>query len=100
MRRQVPIGVLISGSGTNLQSIIDAIEAKELDAEIQVVLSNRAHAYGLVRAKNTGFPSRSWITNGSLVESHLIRRWSKFCERVKWNWLCLRVSCGFCPRYS
>src|SRR5678816_2060243 len=68
MRRPVPIGVLISGSGTNLQSIIDAIEAKQLEAKIQVVLSNRADAYGLVRAKKHGisvevldhkrFPSR------------------------------------------
>jgi phosphoribosylglycinamide formyltransferase 1 len=56
MRRQVLIGVLISGSGTNLQSIIDAIEAKELDAKIQVVLSNRSDAYGLVRAKKHGIP--------------------------------------------
>ena len=56
MRRQVPIGVLISGSGTNLQSIIDAIEAKELDAKIQVVLSNRIDAYGLMRAKKHGIP--------------------------------------------
>lgn len=56
MRRQVPIGVLISGSGTNLQSIIDAIETKELDAKIQVVLSNRIDAYGLVRAKKHGIP--------------------------------------------
>jgi phosphoribosylglycinamide formyltransferase-1 len=56
MRRQVPIGVLISGSGTNLQAIIDAIEAKELDAKIQVVLSNRIDAYGLVRAKKHGIP--------------------------------------------
>jgi phosphoribosylglycinamide formyltransferase 1 len=56
MRRPVPIGVLISGSGTNLQSIIDAIEAKQLEAKIQVVLSNRADAYGLVRAKKHGIP--------------------------------------------
>jgi phosphoribosylglycinamide formyltransferase 1 len=56
MRRQVPIGVLISGSGTNLQAIIDAIEAQQLDARIQVVLSNRADAYGLVRAKKHGIP--------------------------------------------
>jgi phosphoribosylglycinamide formyltransferase-1 len=56
MRRPAPIGILISGSGTNLQSIIDAIEAKELDAKIQVVLSNRADAYGLVRAKKHGIP--------------------------------------------
>lgn len=68
MARQVAIGVLVSGSGTNLQSIIDAIEAKRLDAEIEVVLSNKADAYGLVRAQNHGiatevldhkqFPSR------------------------------------------
>jgi phosphoribosylglycinamide formyltransferase-1 len=68
MARQIPIGVLISGSGTNLQSIIDAIEAQKLDAKIEIVLSNKADAYGLVRAQNHGiqtevlehknFPSR------------------------------------------
>jgi len=52
MARQLPIGVLISGAGTNLQAIIDAIEAKHLDAAIKLVLSNKADAYGLVRAKN------------------------------------------------
>ena len=57
MARQVPIGVLVSGSGTNLQAIIDAIEAKRLDAKIAVVLSNEADAYGLVRAKNHGIPT-------------------------------------------
>jgi phosphoribosylglycinamide formyltransferase 1 len=57
MARQVPIGVLISGSGTNLQSIIDAVEAKKLDAQIQLVLSNKADAYGLVRAQNHGIPT-------------------------------------------
>jgi phosphoribosylglycinamide formyltransferase-1 len=66
--RQIPIAVLVSGSGTNLQAIIDQIEAKRLDAKIEVVLSNKADAYGLVRAKNHGiatevldhkqFPSR------------------------------------------
>jgi phosphoribosylglycinamide formyltransferase 1 len=57
MARQVSIGVLISGGGTNLQSIIDVIEAKQLDAKIQFVLSNKADAYGLVRAKNHGIPT-------------------------------------------
>jgi len=52
MARQVSIGVLVSGSGTNLQAIIDQIEAKRLDAKIEVVLSNKADAYGLVRAQN------------------------------------------------
>jgi phosphoribosylglycinamide formyltransferase-1 len=57
MAWKLPIGVLISGSGTNLQAIIDAIEAKRLDAAIQLVLSNRADAYGLVRAKSHGIPT-------------------------------------------
>lgn len=52
MARLVPIGVLISGGGTNLQAIIDATAAKKLDAKIQLVLSNKEDAYGLVRAKN------------------------------------------------
>jgi phosphoribosylglycinamide formyltransferase 1 len=54
MAKAIPIGVLISGSGTNLQSIIDAIEAKRLDAKIEVVLSNKADAHGLARAQNHG----------------------------------------------
>jgi len=54
MARNLPIGILISGSGTNLQAIIDAIESRRLDAQIAVVLSNKADAYGLVRAQNHG----------------------------------------------
>jgi phosphoribosylglycinamide formyltransferase-1 len=57
MAAKLPIAVLISGSGTNLQSIIDAIAANRLDAKIEVVLSNRADAFGLVRAKNHGIPN-------------------------------------------
>ena len=50
----VKLGVLISGSGTNLQAIIDAIAEGTLDAEIRVVISSRPDAYGLVRAKEAG----------------------------------------------
>jgi phosphoribosylglycinamide formyltransferase 1 len=48
------IGVLISGRGSNLQSIIDAIAARRLDATIAVVVSNRADAQGLARARAAG----------------------------------------------
>jgi phosphoribosylglycinamide formyltransferase-1 len=54
MSGKLPIAVLISGSGTNLQAIIDAVESGKLDARIELVLSNRADAYGLARAKNHG----------------------------------------------
>jgi phosphoribosylglycinamide formyltransferase 1 len=56
MAEKLPIAVLISGGGTNLQAIIDAIAGNRLDAKIEVVLSNRADAFGLVRAKNHGIP--------------------------------------------
>lgn len=57
MNRTMRLGVLISGSGTNLQAIIDAIEAGRLDAEIAVVISNHEGARGLVRAKEHGIPA-------------------------------------------
>jgi phosphoribosylglycinamide formyltransferase-1 len=64
----VKLGVLISGTGSNLQAIIDAILRGELKAEIRLVISNRADAQGLDRARRHGietlvlehrkFPSR------------------------------------------
>ncbi|MDD5392954.1 MAG: phosphoribosylglycinamide formyltransferase [Thiothrix sp.] len=49
--------VLISGSGSNLQSIIDAIRAQRLQAQIVAVISNKADAYGLQRASNAVIPA-------------------------------------------
>jgi phosphoribosylglycinamide formyltransferase 1 len=48
------IAVLISGRGSNLQSIVDAIGAGALDAAIAVVVSNRSDAAGLLRAREAG----------------------------------------------
>jgi phosphoribosylglycinamide formyltransferase-1 len=45
------LGVLISGSGTNLQAIIDACADGSLDARVAVVISNKAGAFGLERAR-------------------------------------------------
>ena len=50
----VNIGVLISGGGTNLQSIIDNIKNGRIKGEIKIVISNIKEAYGLERAKNSG----------------------------------------------
>lgn len=54
MAEPLPLGVLLSGSGTNLQALIDAIEAGRLDARIAVVISNDPDAYGLTRARAHG----------------------------------------------
>lgn len=52
------IAVLVSGGGTNLQAIIDAINAGKItDAEICLVLSNNKNAYALERAEKAGIPA-------------------------------------------
>jgi len=51
------LAVFVSGGGSNLQSIIDKIEAGILDAEIRLVLSNNPDAYGIERARKHGIES-------------------------------------------
>ncbi len=52
------VAVLVSGGGTNLQAIIDAVnEGKITNAEISLVISNNKNAYALERAKNAGIAS-------------------------------------------
>jgi len=55
----LPIVVLISGNGTNLQAIIDAVRRGELAAEIRAVISNRPQAFGLERARRAGIPAET-----------------------------------------
>jgi phosphoribosylglycinamide formyltransferase-1 len=50
----VPLGLLISGRGSNLQAVIDAIAARRVRARVAVVISNRADAQGLGRAERAG----------------------------------------------
>lgn len=45
------LAVLISGNGSNLQAIIDAINRNQLNAKIDVVISNKENAYGITRAR-------------------------------------------------
>ncbi len=78
MARKVPLGILISGNGSNFQAIIDAIEKKRLDAEVRVVVSNREDAYGLVRAQKHGVPTEivdhRKFPSREAFDQHLIER--------------------------
>ena len=51
-------GVLISGSGTNLQALLDAAAKPDYPVEIVLVISNKGEAYGLERAKGAGVATR------------------------------------------
>ncbi len=53
------LAVLLSGSGTTLQNIINRIEAGELDAAVSCVISSRADAYGLERARKHGITHKA-----------------------------------------
>ena len=55
--RQLRLAVLISGSGSNLQALIDGQQAGTLPVEIVVVISNRADAFGLERARRASIPT-------------------------------------------
>jgi len=55
------IAVLVSGSGSNLQSIIDKVAAGALDARIRLVFSNKPEAFGLERARRAGIPQTSFL---------------------------------------
>jgi phosphoribosylglycinamide formyltransferase-1 len=57
MGKLLKIGVLVSGSGSNLQAIIDSIEKGKLTAQIACVISNNAGAFALERARRHGITS-------------------------------------------
>ena len=57
-QRPLPIVVLISGNGSNLQAIMEAIAQQALSVEIRAVISNNPHAPGLLHAQEAGIPTR------------------------------------------
>ena len=76
MTEKITIGVLVSGNGSNLQSIIDSVEAGNINAEIACVISNNAKAFALERAKRHQIPAfyldhRSF-SNREEFDSHVV----------------------------
>ncbi|MFY9605685.1 MAG: phosphoribosylglycinamide formyltransferase [Thermoplasmata archaeon] len=68
--RRIRIGVLASGGGTNLQSIIDACESGEIDGDVVVVISNVPEAFALERAKKHGIDAFAFPHKGITREDH------------------------------
>lgn len=57
MGQKINLAVLISGRGSNLQSILEACQDPAFPAQVKLVISNKADAYGLVRAEKMGIPT-------------------------------------------
>lgn len=64
------VAVMVSGGGTDLQSIIDACANKEINAEVKLVISNRKSAYALERAKLAGIKGE-WIKDEEVILQRL-----------------------------
>lgn len=71
MSKKLKLGVLVSGSGTNLQAIINACEHNSIDAQVVAVISNTEKAFALERAKKHKIPS-FFISNGEHLEPLII----------------------------
>lgn len=80
--RKTRLGVLISGSGTNLQAIIDQSERDKLDVEVVCVISNKADAFGLERARKHGIAAihldHKSFSGRSDYDGELVRTLQKF----------------------
>jgi phosphoribosylglycinamide formyltransferase-1 len=87
----VNLGVLVSGSGSNLQAIIDNIEAGRLDAQIKIVISNIPEVYALERARKHGIPSMVIAHKGFKREEYD----QKMVEALKANEVELVILAGF-----
>jgi len=87
----VNLGVLVSGSGSNLQAIIDNIEAGRVDARIKIVISNVPDVYALERAKKHGIPTLV-IPHKGLKREEYDR---KLVEELKTHGVELVVLAGF-----
>src|SRR3954471_16486593 len=64
------LGILISGRGSNFEAIANSIARKKLDAEIAIVISNRANAPGLEIARSRGIPMRVIPSQGLEREAY------------------------------
>jgi phosphoribosylglycinamide formyltransferase-1 len=70
LARTLRVAVLVSGSGTNLQAIIDACEAKRIDAAVAVVFSNKRDALALERARKHNIPAEHLEAAGLAREDY------------------------------
>jgi len=64
------LGILLSGRGSNFEAIADSIAARRLNAEIAIVISNRADAPGLESAKRRGLNAKLIPSKGRVREEH------------------------------
>ncbi|MBN1537412.1 MAG: phosphoribosylglycinamide formyltransferase [Anaerolineales bacterium] len=81
--------VLISGSGSNLQAILDACQQGSLPAQVVAVISNKAEAYGLQRANNAAVPSVIFPVHKNQTRAEYDRQLARIVSAFKPDWVIL-----------
>lgn len=91
MKENRKIAILISGRGSNMLALMDSIESKKLDAELAVVISNRAGAKGIELAKSRGYTTVIISSRGISKEEHE----KILIAELKWHKVALICLAGY-----
>lgn len=89
MHQPIRLAVLLSGNGTTLQNLLNSITAGTLQAQIALVISNHADAYGLVRAQAAGVPSAVVERADCASRADFSERIFTLCRQAEVDLVCL-----------
>ena len=89
MTRRIKVGVLISGTGTNLQALIDACQSPNYPAEIVVVISNNANAMGIQRAQESAIRAKIVQHENYATREEFDSQLSVILSKAKCELICL-----------
>ncbi|MFO0813169.1 MAG: phosphoribosylglycinamide formyltransferase [Gemmatales bacterium] len=92
----IKLAVLISGSGTTLQNLIDKIDSGKLEGTIELVISSRAGVVGLDRARRAGIPAVEVIRKGLTTQEFGQRIFNKL-RSIEVDLVCLAGFLEFLP---
>jgi formyltetrahydrofolate-dependent phosphoribosylglycinamide formyltransferase len=101
---QARLVVLISGFGSNLQAILDAIHQGTMPAQVMAVVSNKGDAYGLERARSTGVPAVVHPYQKAQARIDYDRELADIVSAFQPDWVVLAgwmrlLSCAFLQRF-
>ena len=89
MTRRIKVGVLISGTGTNLQALIDACQAPNYPAEIVMVISNKPKVVGIQRAQESGITAKIIQHENYATREEFDSKLSVILSQAKCELICL-----------
>jgi phosphoribosylglycinamide formyltransferase-1 len=89
MHDPIKLAVLLSGSGTTLQNLLDRIADRRLRAEVALVVSSSAEAYGLVRARNAGVTAEALERKADATRQEFSERIFGLCRNSSVDLVCL-----------